>query len=205
MYIACPECDTNFMVLPEQIGPVGRKVKCSNCNQVWHQRLKENQVRMESIFTNDNKFIPIGDGVNLPALLPIKLSTYIYSLSSIITLMIILLCLILFQDKFNISLASNANDLYLSDVHADNISNINKLMVSYKIVNNSDYDIILPLVRIRLFDENKKLLESYLADQKEIKLTAGQQIQIKTEFISSLLLAKEVDITLGNKFDLVLR
>ena len=41
MYIACPECDTKFVVKPEQIGKEGRKVKCSKCSLVWHHKLAD--------------------------------------------------------------------------------------------------------------------------------------------------------------------
>ena len=40
MYIACPECDTKFVVKPEQIGKEGRKVKCSKCSHVQMIPLK---------------------------------------------------------------------------------------------------------------------------------------------------------------------
>ncbi|MBX9733489.1 MAG: zinc-ribbon domain-containing protein, partial [Chitinophagaceae bacterium] len=67
MYIACPECDTKFVVTPEQIGKHGRKVKCSKCAHIWHQKLAD-QVRIEPLITQPIIATPLGNGINLPAL-----------------------------------------------------------------------------------------------------------------------------------------
>ena len=36
MELACPNCETRFVVAENAIGPNGRKVRCSNCGHVWH-------------------------------------------------------------------------------------------------------------------------------------------------------------------------
>ena len=77
MYIACPECDTKFVVTPEQIGKHGRKVKCSKCSHVWHQKLEDN-IRIEPVLTVPEAVIPLGNGINLPALLPVKIPPYLF-------------------------------------------------------------------------------------------------------------------------------
>ncbi|WCR54289.1 MAG: hypothetical protein PG981_001311 [Wolbachia endosymbiont of Ctenocephalides orientis wCori] len=41
MKIECNSCTKIYLVLPEQIGESGRKVKCTNCNHVWYQHLEE--------------------------------------------------------------------------------------------------------------------------------------------------------------------
>ena len=205
MYIACPKCDTNFMVLPEQIGPMGRKVKCSNCSHIWHQRLKESQLRVEPVFAIDNKFTPSGNGVNLPALLPIKIPAYLYTMPFVVIIMIILLCFILFQDKFGVPSIANQKELNISDVHIENIADIGKMIVSYKVVNNSDHETAMPLVRIRLFDKNKRVIKSHLADQTNVTLAPKQFLNIKTEFVSAPSATQEIDITLGNRLDFILR
>ena len=82
MYIACPECDTKFVVTPQQIGKHGRKVKCSKCSHVWHQNLEDN-IRIEPVLTAPEAFTPLGNGVNLPALLPVKIPPYLFDISSL--------------------------------------------------------------------------------------------------------------------------
>jgi predicted Zn finger-like uncharacterized protein len=36
MILTCPNCSTKFRVKDDAIGPTGRKVKCRNCENVWH-------------------------------------------------------------------------------------------------------------------------------------------------------------------------
>ena len=73
MYIACPNCKTKFMVLPDQIGEFGRRVKCSKCNNVWHQKLDVSYAFEPITMTPIMQNMQMGRGVNLPALLPITL------------------------------------------------------------------------------------------------------------------------------------
>lgn len=37
MILTCPQCETRFLVPVHSLGEDGRKVKCSNCEAVWHQ------------------------------------------------------------------------------------------------------------------------------------------------------------------------
>jgi predicted Zn finger-like uncharacterized protein len=72
MYITCPECYTRFAVTADEIGKNGRKVKCSKCFNIWHQkpfRQVRIEPKVESLYT---KTPPLGNGINLPVLLPIK-------------------------------------------------------------------------------------------------------------------------------------
>ncbi|MBR9982962.1 MAG: zinc-ribbon domain-containing protein [Wolbachia endosymbiont of Homalodisca vitripennis] len=41
MKIQCHNCTKTYLVSREQIGESGRKVKCTNCNHMWHEYLKE--------------------------------------------------------------------------------------------------------------------------------------------------------------------
>ncbi|OCA07082.1 zinc-ribbon domain-containing protein [Wolbachia endosymbiont of Trichogramma pretiosum] len=41
MKIQCHNCTKTYLVSRRQIGGSGRKVKCTNCNHMWHEYLKE--------------------------------------------------------------------------------------------------------------------------------------------------------------------
>jgi predicted Zn finger-like uncharacterized protein len=206
MYIACPSCDTKFVILPEQIGASGRKVKCSKCGNIWHQLLKDHG-RLEPMATaNTDSVRPIfGSGINLPALLPIKIPQYLYTLPILLISLIIALSIILFPDMFGIQPLTNSNELSVKDVHVENSKDADKIIISYKIANSSNYVKVMPLVRIRLFDENKRILKSHIDNQTNVSLAPKQYISIKTEFSSVPPSTEHVDITLGNKIDFILR
>ncbi|MCA7010335.1 zinc-ribbon domain-containing protein [Wolbachia endosymbiont of Tribolium confusum] len=41
MKIQCHNCTKTYLISRGQIGESGRKVKCTNCNHMWHEYLKE--------------------------------------------------------------------------------------------------------------------------------------------------------------------
>lgn len=206
MYIACPKCDTNFMVLPEQIGNFGRKVKCSKCGHIWYQKLST-QLRLEPVMDFDSSYTPptIGNGVNLPALLPIKIPGYLYFLPFILIGLIIALTIILFPNSFGLSSALNNPKLSIKDIHVENQKELGKVTISYKVMNSSAKSLAMPLVRIRLIDKNDRAVKSYVEDKTNVVLSPNQYVNIKTEFVAVPPSAKDIDITLGNRLDFILR
>ena len=207
MYISCPKCGTNFLVSPEQIGSFGRKVRCSKCTNIWHQQLKED-IKLEPVITTTKTTYTNhqGSGVNLPALLPIKIPQYLYALPVLFLLLIIMLSTILFQDYWDLNSSSAARLLSINDVRVINNKDAGKITITYRIVNSSDQTSSMPLVRLRLFDKNNNALKSHIADQPDIILLPKQSVNIRTEFSSVPDITEKVDVTLGSsRLDFILR
>lgn len=205
MYISCPECDTKFVVNPEQIGSNGRKVKCSKCSHIWHQRLNEN-IKIEPILTPAIQDTPpLGNGVNLPALLPVKIPVYLYSMPFLFIVMILIMFMAMFPQKFGFDTMLANNDMSIKDIQIDNRKDLEKLTVSYKVLNSSEKAAHVPLVRVRLFDKNNRILKSYIVDKREIDLSPKQYVLIKTEFVPAPPSTESLDIMIGNKLDFILR
>jgi predicted Zn finger-like uncharacterized protein len=38
MIVACPECNTRYVVDPRALGAEGRRVRCARCSHVWHHK-----------------------------------------------------------------------------------------------------------------------------------------------------------------------
>lgn len=204
MYIACPECDTKFVVTPEQIGTHGRKVKCSKCSHIWHQRL-DNHLKIEPILEPAPiKTTPLGNGVNLPALLPIKIPAYLYGLPVLLIGMIIFMIITLFQDSFGIHSVFHNKDLSIKDLQITNNQELGKIVVNYKVLNSSTKNVKMPLVRIRLFDKNNRVVRSRVDDHSKINLAPSQNVSINTE-LPAPPSTENVDIMLGNRLDFILR
>ena len=204
MYIACPECNTKFVVTPEQIGKHGRKVKCSKCSHIWHQKL-DSPIRIEPSVLAPIEATPLGNGVNLPALLPIKIQSYLYALPFFMIAMIIFMLTMLFPNNLGFDSLLNSKKLSVHDIKIENHKDLNKITVSYKVMNNSKKNMKMPLVRIRLFDGNSRILKSLIDDHTNIDMSPNQFIQVKTEFVPAPPSAKEIDIMIGNKVDFILR
>ena len=204
MYISCPNCDTKFAVLPEQIGVLGRKVKCSKCSHIWHQK-PHGEIRLEPIFSFSSKnqvntdYIVGKGGVNLPALLPINIPAYLYGLPVLLIAAIIFVTIILFQDN------QDYKKLGIVDLKVNNDLQAGRIVLSYKILNNADYQVATPLIRIRLLGEDNRVLKFHIVDHTDVLLASKQYLNIKTEFVSPPSMMQRIDITLGNKLDFLLK
>jgi len=201
MYIACPECTTRFVVTAEQIGKEGRKVKCSKCLHIWQQHPPE-QLRVEPKIELSTKTLPLGNGVNLPVLLPVKIPAHLlYGLPILLVSMIIFMFTILFQDNFVLPSILNTKDLIISDVSYQRT--LGKTAINYKISNLSDKSVKIPLIRIRVFDKNHRLINFRIDDHNNIKLSPSQNVVINTE-LEDVPTHAIIDIMIGNKLDFIL-
>ncbi|NRB10517.1 MAG: zinc-ribbon domain-containing protein [Rickettsiaceae bacterium] len=199
MYISCPECDTKFVVTYEQIGKHGRKVKCSKCFNIWHQT-SDHYTKIEPVAPAPTAVTPLGNGVNLPALLPIKIPVYLYILPVFFLMLISLMFVVIFPEKFNIDSLAETSGLTIEDVSIKHLKEIDKITVSYKVLNSSKDHMKMPLIRIRLCDNNGRILKSYV-DERDVKLAPQQMISIRTEFAPPPAKTHSVDIMLGGRMD----
>lgn len=215
MSITCPSCNTNFIVSKEQIGMIGRKVKCSQCNHIWYQQAELDKQQppiisdhhtAKNASTNENNKIFLTKGINLPALLPIKTPQHSNILPILWFSLIILLLLMLFHEKFNIPALYKENDniLTIGNIHVEQNKEIGQIKVSYKITNNSDHDVTIPLIRVRLLDKKYVTVKSYIMSHKNIKLLPKQHIDIATHLDVVPRSSELLNIMLGNSLDLIL-
>jgi predicted Zn finger-like uncharacterized protein len=204
MYIACPKCNTKFVVTSEQVGKHGRKVKCSKCAHIWHQT-PDTKVDIPPLLTPTAAHIPLGNGVNLPALVPVRIQPYLYAMPILIIGLIIFMLVMLFPANFGFnSLLSNRN-LSIKDLQIQNQTELEKITVSYKVHNSAYKNTKMPLVRIRLLDKNNRVIKSLIDDHTNIVMSPNQFIQVKTEFAPAPASADNVDIMIGNRIDFILR
>ena len=204
MYIICPSCKTTFVVTPQQVGPLGRKVKCSKCFKIWHAKLNINLNTNLSNTTISRPLVSskLEKGSNLPAVIPVKIPIYLYIFPIILAFLIIFINTVFFYDYAFAALKVNPN-LSIRDVSLENHLSQKRVIVHYKIFNKSQKVAVMPLIRVRLIDKNDKVIKSYTLDNK-IMLETQRHISIKTEFNSVPYTVNRFDITLGNKLDFML-
>ncbi|MGC0371401.1 MAG: hypothetical protein DGJ47_000090 [Rickettsiaceae bacterium] len=208
MYITCPECDTKFSIDEEQLGSKGRKVKCSTCQNVWHQMKEEKKVKDEEALTPKpllQKKPELEKGVNLPVVMQEKTNSHPYQFPIIMIGLIVILMVILFPINSYQQSFFKARSLQVKHISVDKDLEQGKLVVSYKIKNNSSQNIQVPLVRVRLLDENNKVIKTATDDHSKITLSASKSISVKTEFKPIPKASKSIDVTVGNQLDLLLK
>lgn len=206
MYITCPECKSNFVVTPEQLGSKGRKVKCSKCQNTWFAQPGKKTLKIEPTLTISEDISDSDEiGVNLPALVPIKIPFYLL-ISPIFLLLLMILISYIFLGGGSDIITNNSSfqGVAINDINIERKAEINKMIVKYKIINNTEQDRQIPLVRIRLLDKDNRVLQTH-TEKPSVNLKPKQFVSIKTEFNAIPPSAKEIDITLGNKFNFLLR
>ena len=222
MYIKCPSCTTSFVVTAAQIGPKGRRVRCSKCSHGWFVEAQnnessanvENEQPMQNNMAEPSSIVPdrVGGGavsfmpgVNLPALLPINIPLYLYILPTILAIAIIFSCMVLFQDKLSfLGLAGTSDSLSVHDINIDYNRKDGAIIASYKIVNSAQQFVPVPLIRIRLLDKDHRPLKSHITHNPNVDLAPKQYVGIRTNFADAPPNVEFIDISLGNRMDFIL-
>lgn len=216
MYIKCPSCNTSFVVTAQQIGPKGRRVRCSKCDNGWFVEAQAEELVLPNVSEpaaiipsrtvisgSTNSFLP---GVNLPALLPINIPAYLYILPAILSVAIIFSCMVLFQDKLSfLGLAGTSHRLSVHDINIDYNRKDGTIVAGYKIFNADEQSAPVPLIRIRLLDKDHRPLKTHITHNPNVDLAPKQYVGIRTNFADSPPNVEFIDISLGTRLDFILR
>ncbi|KAF8818654.1 MJ0042-type zinc finger domain-containing protein [Rickettsia endosymbiont of Cardiosporidium cionae] len=196
MYITCKKCKTNFFVDDGQIGDNGRKVKCSNCKNIWHQYPNQGN----SISTKN-----LDKDTNLPVILPVKIPFYLYIIPIFLFSIIVFMIVMTFPRAFSIPSFLDNNRLKIEDVKISYDEDREHIVVDYKIFNISNRKTEMPLVRVRLLDDSNRVLKMDIVERKNLVFSPKQYLHFQTEFKSVNKDITIVDLMLGNKLDFLLR
>ncbi|MBL3284895.1 hypothetical protein Sarmat_00754 [Rickettsiales endosymbiont of Paramecium tredecaurelia] len=134
-----------------------------------------------------------------------KNTSYLLYLTTVVLLAFITAIVLFgFRDWYlaDVTLSSKIN-LSLSDVQM--INQDNKLTILSKIINNSSKVDAVPLVRIRLLDHKDRVVEQKLLNYQQIALQPGQEFNIKIDFDCVTQKIKYADVSIGSKWDFLVR
>ncbi len=206
MYVTCKNCSTSFLVDDVQIGIHGRRVRCSNCQNIWHCFLNYDSSYFSLKNQNLSNSFSIVDSnkVKLPALLPNKVPLYLYIVPVLLISMIILMCVIMFPNAFNISSVVNNKHLKIEDVNIVYNGDVDKLFMEYKLSNMANKRVKMPLVRVRLLNQNSKVLKTKFIKLKDPILFPKQSLKVETQIFPVPIDTEDIDIMIGNKLDFLL-
>ncbi len=232
MSITCPNCNTSFIVSNDQIGTLGRKVKCSKCQHIWYQKfdlptpsitsentesnqndVATNNIRIPS--SEDNKIainsldnlIYSNHNATLSPLLPSNGTSPINIISILLINLIFLLLFILFYEKFSLLALPKieGKKVIIENIYTKQGTINNQLKISYRLTNLDNRNILIPLTRVRILDKQHLPVKSYILDQQNIKLLPKQHIDITTTLENIPVTGSSIDIMVGNSLDFILQ
>src|SRR5690606_22896527 len=71
MILICENCDTRFLLSASQLGPEGRRVRCSHCGHEWYQDPPEDESFAEAMARVEpipDSVRPVPEGSSLPVM-----------------------------------------------------------------------------------------------------------------------------------------
>lgn len=210
MYITCPSCNTSFLIDETQIGPNGRKVKCSSCQYLW-LAMPNNIQQDHQSFINKQDIEPQRralnyapePGINLPVIVPnyTPLISQLIVLCTIIS--VILLGIIGASEKLSWHHIYNNKTQFLTasilNAKIDHKSNIAR--IKYNITNKGEQAVKAPLVRVQMLDKDQNLLSSYITNKSDIVIYPHDSLTLETNIPATDQKVKSTLLTLGDKLD----
>lgn len=213
MYISCLNCQTKFIVLDNQIGINGRRVKCSKCRHIWYQKLDYNTSKLSDFDKDKVEAIktPIKNGynnhfsANVPVILPYISPKRKYNVFPLLWTSFIIFCLaILLLDRFKV--LSKYDQLKIEEIKLGTSHREGVIKMFYKLSNNSDYLISNPLIKVKAMDGNNRALDEYISITKlKAKIPPKQNTYVEMEIRGLPVTAKYIDVTIGNKIAFLLK
>jgi len=199
MIISCGKCNTGFFVSPAQIGPSGRRVKCSKCKHIWHASLPQYTVPKKDIIASrveiDNSF----NRANLPAIIPFSIPNALF-IAPIALIMLISFTLWVFYPNFTskIGLGSALSGLIVEDIKYDYDESNKVIHVEYSLVNKSSTIEQVPLVQVKLLDKNDSEISKVYIKEQGVQLNSGSSVVAEAEFTEVSEIPKTIEVSLGN-------
>jgi predicted Zn finger-like uncharacterized protein len=207
MRLTCSKCDTKFIIIPEQLGIFGRKVKCSKCMYIWHQSVPN---AYDEVDDNNNYLLNQYLDITIPEkhnnnILPI-ISNFRKNQYNYIKLFLYFIIIsIILSFSFFYYLRFNNNKMIIRDIKSVPLNDSNTIKIHYKIINSSNEAVQMPLIRIRLFDNSNNIIKYYISDRLNIMLQPKQHINMKTELTAPIKNINHTEITLGNRIDFLFK
>ena len=216
MIITCPECSARFVVKAEAIGEKGRKVKCAKCSHKWFQEPDKKALDAAKETTAEPKETEaLKEGANVPAKTGTKTPIYYkIALAASVACLLITITIIsansvlpsmgFFYNMFGIY---DAKEIALYDIEAKQVESgkYQDLVITGKIVNESERQKQLPNLRIVLYDEENSEIKSVTLDSEGASMQPGEAIDFENRIPRIPNQSTLVVLDIGNTLDLASR
>lgn len=216
MIITCTNCKTSFVAPDTAIGTSGRNVKCSKCQNIWFVTLPPKPRAEINNFTIPSTQALQGS-FNLPTVSDNNIGWYLYMLPMLLGLMLITVYILLFPNeifkftnsdficqKFAICDTSGIKfkNIKLEEVH----QGATKVTVlSYGIINENQVVKHMPIIRIRLLNKENQVIKSHIALSPQVLLKPLYSHFVKTRFDDIPDNIENIELSIGNRLELLFR
>lgn len=218
MIIVCPECSAKFAVKTDLIGTEGRKVRCAKCKHDWFQKPDEKalgELAAANIHEEPKEAKPIPEGSNVPAVkaakapMPLKVAFACVAVLFAFTMSIINANNILpgMSSYYGMLGIHDSKGFALYDIKVKKVESdkYNDLLVSGKIMNESEDKKYLPDVRLTIYNKDKEALKTITLDSQGAVVEPGQGIDFQNKIQRIPNESETVVMDLGNSLDLAAR
>jgi len=216
MIITCPSCNSRFVVKAEVIGEKGRTVKCAKCANKWFQEPDNEALNTAKETSSEPSGTePLKEGSNVPAEAGAKTPVYLkLSMAASILFLFITISVVSANSilpsmsfYYNIFGIYDTTDIALYDIKAEQVESgkYNDLLVSGKIVNESDKEKYLPDLRIEIYDEKNGKIKTVTLDSEGAAMQPGEKINFENRIPRIPNDSSVVIFDIGNKLDLASR
>jgi predicted Zn finger-like uncharacterized protein len=217
MILTCTNCKTSFVAPDTLIGPSGRKVKCSKCQFIWFATLP--QKPKAEVLTPLPDVKTLQGSFNLPIVAAERIGWYLYFMPLLFILSIASALCLLFPHKVlalkfvdqkmlceNLQVC-DTKGIKLKDVEFNTKDKEGKniAVLSYKIANNTNNQKNIPIIRVKLLDKDLKVVKSHTATNQTSFLKPYHQHLVETRFEDLPESVAKIELSIGNRLELVLR
>lgn len=218
MIVGCPSCSARFIVKAQAIGENGRKVKCARCKHTWFQKpdLDVLEAAKQSNAVEDPQEVePVPNGANVPAVAKQKIS-FALKLAAMISFIFFVLTMSLVNaNKVLPNMASyyslfgiyDTTDIALYDIKVEKVESgkYNDVVISGKIVNESEQQKNLPALRMTILSDDGEKLKTVTLEPEGNVMAPGEKIDFEDRIPRMPNNATKVLMDLGNGLDLASR
>ena len=221
MQVSCPKCSTKFFIEEEKIGKAGKKVKCSACGKIWHQQIvnqdttnsKKLQIVKEKQENKNTNFImkeSPASNINLPStnkiahlpvVVPVRQEQNNYYFMIITLGLIMMLLVVLLPNSSYEKYLIRYKNLEIEDIVTNYQTTSQTFSIKYKVINNSEYSVRLPLIKTKLLKKNGSVVTASIDDPGTVILAPYESINVRTEFKPIMNSIYSVDIAIGRCFE----
>ena len=218
MIVGCPNCSARFIVKAQAIGENGRKVKCARCKHTWFQKpdLEVLEAAKQSNAVEEPEEVePVPNGANVPAVAKKRVSFALKLAAMVSFIFFVLTMSIVNANNILPSMAGyyslfgiyDTTDIALYDIKVEKVEsgNYSDVVISGKIVNESEQQQKLPALRMTIFSDAGEKLKTVTLEPQGSLMAPGEKIDFTDTIPRMPDSASKVVMDLGNGLDLASR